>query len=312
MGRRPLRSSLAPTMRPSLKISAAGPSQGSCSRVAFCRKRRSFGPVCGSLSHAGGTMRSIAAARPAAIGTDGIDLTVVRDESERLRELPRRAGVGGIALVKNCEGRDEILAGQVRVKSGELQRREQSFIYKRLRRQRAKINSGERAGFYTLAHQEKLALQIRRGILRGEKALPNQRQGSQRAGAKKRRIGRHFTPAEAKQSHFCGGSFHVRVRHRFLARRNKRHAHAERFGQLNIYFAGALADEIFRNRSENAGAVAAEPVSVNSATMTKPLQSSEGALDHIARAAAAQLGDEADSAGIVVHFWLGTRRPHDR
>ena len=154
MGRRPLRSSFAPTMRPSLKTSAAGPSHGSCSRVAFCRKRRSFGPVCGSLSHAGGTMRSIAAAtlepcaeqnferivetggvadaffqhaklircaeflpqraftraRPAAIGADGIDFAVVRDEAERLRELPRRTGVGGIALVKNREGRDEIRA----------------------------------------------------------------------------------------------------------------------------------------------------------------------------------------------------------
>src|SRR5580698_459890 len=96
-----------------------------------------------------------------------------------------------------------------------------------------------------------------------------------------------------------------------MAGRNERHPHSERLRQFNIYLAGTLADEAFRDRRQDAGAVAAQAVGVNSTAMTKPLQRSEGALDDVSRAAAPQLRDEADSARIVVHFWMGTRRPHD-
>ena len=44
--------------------------------------------------------------------------------------------------------------------------------------------------------------------------------------------------------------------------------------------------------------------------MTKALQRSEGALNDVSRAAAPQLRDEAYSTSIVIHFGLGTRRPH--
>ena len=96
----------------------------------------------------------------------------MRDETERLRELPRRAGIGGIALMKNGEGRDEILTRQIGIESGKLQRREQSLINERLRRQRTKINTGTYIGFDALAHQEKLAFQVGGGFLGNEKALP--------------------------------------------------------------------------------------------------------------------------------------------
>jgi len=55
-----LRSSLAPTVRPSVKISAAGPSQGSCSRACACRKDENSESSLESFFCAGGTMRHIA------------------------------------------------------------------------------------------------------------------------------------------------------------------------------------------------------------------------------------------------------------
>ena len=147
--------------------------------------------------------RAFARAHPAAIGADRIDFAIVRDETERLRELPRRAGIRGIALVKNREGRDEIRACKIRVEGAKLQRREQAFINERSRRERTKINAGECARFDALAHQEKLAFQIGRRIFGDEKTLADQRQRGQGARAEQGGIGGHFAPAETAQSEFC-------------------------------------------------------------------------------------------------------------
>ena len=54
----------APTLTPSVKTIAAGPSHGSCCGACDSRKRRRSAGTSGFVSHAGGTMASIAAAGP--------------------------------------------------------------------------------------------------------------------------------------------------------------------------------------------------------------------------------------------------------
>ena len=71
-------------------------------------------------------------AQPAAVRDDGIDLAVMRDVAERLRQMPGRLGVRGITLVKNGEGGLERRVAQVFIKLGELPRRQETFIDNRL------------------------------------------------------------------------------------------------------------------------------------------------------------------------------------
>src|ERR1700676_5395988 len=133
MGRKPLRSSLAPTNVPSEKTSAAGPSHGSLCCESDASAARTSRESSGSFSKAGGTIESIAAsaenssssfnsqtlskqakpraggelcvnfalfgAQPATIGNNGVDFAVVRDVAERLRQMPGRLRVGRIALL---------------------------------------------------------------------------------------------------------------------------------------------------------------------------------------------------------------------
>ena len=64
---------------------------------------------------------ALAGAHPVAVALDGVDLAVVRDHPERLRERPRREGVGRVARVHERELGGEALVGQVGVERLELQ-----------------------------------------------------------------------------------------------------------------------------------------------------------------------------------------------
>ena len=79
--------------------------------------------------------------KPAAVRDDGIDLAVVRDVTERLREMPGRLRVRGIALVKNSKACCKRWIAQVFVKLGKLPGREQSLIHDGLRRKRADVTA---------------------------------------------------------------------------------------------------------------------------------------------------------------------------
>ncbi len=54
--------------------------------------------------------------RPVTVAGDGIDLTVVREETERLSQAPLRHGIGGETLVKYADRSGETLIAQVRIK----------------------------------------------------------------------------------------------------------------------------------------------------------------------------------------------------
>ncbi len=53
--------------------------------------------------------------RPQAIALNGIDLAVVGEVTERVRQAPLRPGVGGEALMKHAQGRGHALVVQIRI-----------------------------------------------------------------------------------------------------------------------------------------------------------------------------------------------------
>src|SRR5437588_444999 len=66
------------------------------------------------------TQVGFAGAHPVAIAGDGVDLAVVRQHAERLRQRPVRKGVGRITLMKDRYAGFVIFITQVAIEGGEL------------------------------------------------------------------------------------------------------------------------------------------------------------------------------------------------
>src|SRR2546430_12677738 len=79
--------------------------------------------------------------KPAAVRDDGIDLTVVGNVAKRLREMPGRLRVRGIALVKDSKSGCERRIAQIFVELRKLPGREQALIHDGLRRKRADVTA---------------------------------------------------------------------------------------------------------------------------------------------------------------------------
>ena len=90
------------------------------------------------------------------------------------------------------------------------------------------------------------------------------------------------------------------ARRLFLSRRQKHHAQPERRRQFDSSRTRMLADQFFRDASQQAGAVTASSVRVHTSAMRQPDQRFEGAVHDLARSRPTDLGDQADTAGVVV------------
>ncbi len=66
---------------------------------------------------------------PCTVTTDGIDLTIVAEETERLSQAPCREGVGREARVNECQTACEIIIGQVRIVLTQLEAAQHTLIY---------------------------------------------------------------------------------------------------------------------------------------------------------------------------------------
>ncbi|MNX84832.1 hypothetical protein D3C86_1166470 [compost metagenome] len=65
---------------------------------------------------------------PLAVAGDGVDLAVVGEVAEGLRQRPARAGVGGEALVEHADGGLHADVGEIQIEARQIHRHAQSFI----------------------------------------------------------------------------------------------------------------------------------------------------------------------------------------
>ena len=86
-----------------------------------------------------GRQRRLARGERVQVALDRVDLSVVREGAERMRQLPRREGVRRIALVHDRERRDEIRLGEVGIELLDLRREKQPLVDDRPRRAGADI-----------------------------------------------------------------------------------------------------------------------------------------------------------------------------
>ena len=66
--------------------------------------------------------------RPVAVALDGVDLAVVREEAERLRQPPLRPGVGREALVEHADSTAQRSIAQVRVEGRQHTRHDHALV----------------------------------------------------------------------------------------------------------------------------------------------------------------------------------------
>jgi hypothetical protein len=75
-------------------------------------------------------------------------------------------------------------------------------------------------------------------------------------------------------------------------------------GERDAERSGNHLEELVGNLHEDAGAVAGERVGADGAAMGQVLQDLETLLDDFVARPGLQGGDEADTAGIVLSFWI--------
>jgi hypothetical protein len=130
------------------------------SRVADLRPRQQF-----ISAKATGALAGV---RPGAVALHRVDLPVVRDEPERLRFVPRAAGVGGEAAMKHPEAAEKARVGEVGIELIEVGTTAQRLVDDRGRRQRDEEQVGPCIGALELGTRELLGsveLLVERGVV---------------------------------------------------------------------------------------------------------------------------------------------------
>ena len=79
---------------------------------------------------------------PAAVALDGVDLAIVREHPERMRQRPARQRVGGEALVEHDRTGGQVVALQVHVEAAQLVRQHHALVADRIRAERGDVVIG--------------------------------------------------------------------------------------------------------------------------------------------------------------------------
>jgi hypothetical protein len=140
-------------------------------------------PVEVAGNHLAGQQR-LAGAHPVAVALDGVDLAVVRDEPERVRQRPAGERVGGEPGVHDRHRGGQPLVGQVGEERVELLGREHALVDDRARRQRREVDVGLPLG--ALAQAERHPLQ-------GHADQPTGRTGDEELAEARHRAARGVT-----------------------------------------------------------------------------------------------------------------------
>ena len=105
----------------------------------------------------------LARPHPVAVAVDGVDLAVVREHAQRLRERPGREGVGGVAGVHDGQLGGEPLVLQVGVERLELECRDHALVPEGAGRERDDVGAELGAGALAQAEHAAVELDARQG-----------------------------------------------------------------------------------------------------------------------------------------------------
>ena len=248
----------------------------------------------------------LAGAHPVAVAVDGVDLAVVGEHAQRLRERPRRERVGRVAGVHDGELGGEPLVLQVGVERLELERGDHALVPERARGERHEVRAELESG--ALAQPEHAAIERdarQRGCIadRGpcDEELLELRPRVEGQLAEVRLLGRHLAPAEHDEVLRLGDVLDARLLRGALLVVAGQEDHAR----------GVLADgrklevddraqERVGHLGQDARAVAGAGIRADRTAVLEVAERRQREVDDVVTGHASKRGDHGQAAGVLL------------
>ena len=253
---------------------------------------------------------------PVHVALQRVDLAVVDDVAIRVRALPRRCRVGGVARVDQRDGRLDGGVGQVDVEATHLRCDEHALVHDGACRERAGVEDLAVKGVFGLgglldraaAHVEATLERIaaRRIVGAADEGL----QDGGHAGAGRRaqivRVDGDFAPEEQRQAALSAAFLEQALCDLDAAFVLREEQHGDAVvafvGQQVAAFLGLLAEEVVRHLEQDAGAVAGVALQARATTMLKVDENRQGVVNHLMRTDALEVSQRADAARVMLEL----------
>ena len=241
-------------------------------------------------------------AHPVDVAAQRVDLAVVGDEAERVRQRPARERVGREARVDDRQRAGEALVAQVGVEARQLGGAQHPLEHHRARREARERDRVAQPALGAAPDAVQAPLErVLVGLGRPDQQLADDRHGRQRARARDARVDRHVAPAE----HALAAVGHQPLDHGLgrqpailLARE---HADRDRVAAgLGQRETELRAQERVRDLGQDARAVAGLGVRALGATMLEVVERLDRARDRLVRRAAVEPRQTGDAAPVVL------------
>ncbi|MET3928374.1 hypothetical protein ABIE51_000261 [Lysobacter sp. OAE881] len=248
--------------------------------------------------------------RPRAVAGNGVDLAVVREQAERLRERPARRGVGRKTLVEHDDAGGQVAALQVRIELRKPVRQHHALVADARRGQADDVEVGKlaQALFGATAREEQRALEARRieGAGGLDEDLLDARHRALGELAACVQIDRHDAPAGDVDAFALQlrGELVLRARRFGFIVRKEHQARGVMRAERDARLARERAKERVRLADQQAAAVAAESVGRDAAAMRHAHQRLDRAIDDGAAGRVVELRDQAEAARIALIAWV--------
>ena len=237
---------------------------------------------------------------PQAVAGNRVDLAVVRQEAERLRQLPLWPGIGRETLVVDGERRFKARIAQIRVEHRKVIRRHQALIGNHMRVERRDIKRGI-AGIGLLGQTTcGIELTLEAGVIHAIRAIDEhlleQRQGLERIFATSLDIGRHGTDTGQHQPLRFDGL--LEVAKRFVGDMEHQTSSIP-LGQRETIFGSDCTQEAVRFAEQEAATIARFAIGRHSTPVGKTGQRINRSGNQPVRRLVVHLRDQAETAAIL-------------
>ncbi len=251
---------------------------------------------------------------PVLVAVDGVDLTVVGDPPERVRQRPRRERVGREARVHDAQRALHPLVLQVQVERLELRGGEHALVDDGLAGQAGEVHRlaagavlaralGAQLVFGPLADDVGAALELH-AVSADDEDLTQGRHGVTRQRTQRRLVERDVAPAQDLQALGFDDLLDGFARQLGVAGRLRQECDtggvAALGRQLEAFFRADGAEELVRNLQQDACAVAGVRLGTCSTAVLQVQQCRDRLVDDVAAPTSVNVRDHGDATGVVL------------
>lgn len=262
-----------------------------------------------------GVDERLAGPHPVLVAGDGVDLAVVGDAAERMRQRPRREGVGGEARMHQTERALDARVLQVDVELPQLRGRQHALVDEGASGQAGEVHglAARAVGactlvaelvLHALAHDVGATLELH-ALCPADEHLAEGRHGVAGERSERALVGGHLAPSEQGQAlglddllHALTGEARVL---RALGQEGDTGRVAALGGQLEVH---GLPQEAVRDLDHDPGTVTGVRLGARGAAVLEIHQRHDRLVDDVATAPPMHVHDERHAARVVLVAWV--------